>query len=256
MERRYRLRAGQLGPIQSSTVSCGAACLALARMLGDPATARWVIEGVDASRRAPGRAGEGPTERFARLERHIHRRTNSVLTYPGRVQAPWPRSLGTSPWGARIELEQHAAQGLSRYGLLSVRHLPAARLAGVFDEVVARVRPGSPALLYVGSGLAPRHACLLFRDPVDGSVLLYEPLTGAVSVPSRESFAASHLGLGGWNRAWFVLAPGAEAPVAVRALRALVPRPAPGVVGPAVLRDSVPGLLRETVPRAPDACPR
>ncbi len=236
MERRYRLRAGQLGPTQQSTVSCGAACLALARMLGDPATARWVIEGIDSARRPPERAGEGPAERFARLERHIHRRTNSVLSYRGRVQAPWPRSLGTSPWGARAELERHASVPASRYGLLHARQLPPTSLASLFDDVVARVRPGSPALLFVGNEIAPRHACLLFRDAVDRSVLVYEPLTGEVSAPSREAFAQSRLDLGGWNRAWFVLAPGAELPVAVRALRALAPRPAPGAIGPAMLR--------------------
>ncbi len=213
VERRYRLLAGQVGPAQQSAVSCGAACLAVARMLCDPMVSRWVIDGVDSARRRPTRAGEGPAERFARLERHIQRRTNSMLSYPGRVQPPWPRALGTAPWGALAELERHGAVDSSRYELLLARHLDAGDLGQLFDNVVARLRPGSPALLYVGNELAPRHVCLMFRDALSATVLVYEPSSGAVVLPSREAFAQGCLDLGGWDRAWFVLAPGSQSPV-------------------------------------------
>ncbi|MEP7160201.1 MAG: hypothetical protein ABI746_03785 [Dermatophilaceae bacterium] len=224
MERRYRLVAGQVGPAQQSSLSCGAACLAVARMLCDPMVSRWVLDGVDGARRRPTRAGEGPAERFARLERHIQRRTNSMLSYPGRVQPPWPRALGTSPWGALAELERHGAVDSSRYEMLVARHLDATALGQLFDNVVARLRPGSPALLYVGNELAPRHVCLMFRDSASGAVLVYEPSSGAVVLPSREAFARGRLALGGWDRAWFVLVPGARSPVGA-AMRWLLSAP-------------------------------
>lgn len=37
----FRLRLGDQGPVQQSPVSCGAACLTVARMLVNPQFARW-----------------------------------------------------------------------------------------------------------------------------------------------------------------------------------------------------------------------
>lgn len=42
----YRLRAGDTGPVQQSPVTCGSACLTVARMHVDPQFASWVRTGL------------------------------------------------------------------------------------------------------------------------------------------------------------------------------------------------------------------
>ena len=59
----YRLRAGDTGPVQQSPVTCGSACLTVARMLVDPVFASWVRTGEP---RLPGFPdGADEQERFA-----------------------------------------------------------------------------------------------------------------------------------------------------------------------------------------------
>lgn len=227
MDRVFRLGLGQVGPLQQSAVSCGAACLAVARMMRDPSLAGWVIEGREEDSRTP-------NERFAELERTIMRRTNSVFASPGRLQMPWPRSLGTSPWGAAAELEAHGAEPGLCYRIIPLRGLAPGALGGAFDALLARVRPGAPALLYVGSDALPRHVCLVFAGLHDRTVLLYEPATGSVELPSRDRFIESRLGLGGWDTPWFLVAPSAGGTRAGRQ-RARVLAPAPRT-NPALLR--------------------
>lgn len=226
MDRVFRLGLGQVGPLQQSEVSCGAACLVVARMLRDPSYAGWVVNGPDGDPRTP-------NERFASLERRTMRRTNSSLAYPGRPQLPWPRALGTSPWGAAAELEANSADPGYDYRVVPVRGLGRAALGGAYDAIVARVRPGAPVLLYVGSATLPRHVCLIFAGEGDRTVLLYEPASGSVELPSRDRFAAAALGLAGWDRPWVLVAPQAAPTPAGRARARLLsraPRPAAGAV--------------------------
>ncbi|MCA0436623.1 MAG: hypothetical protein M9891_18680 [Austwickia sp.] len=226
MTRVFSLALGQVGPLQQSAVSCGAACLVVARMMRDPWLAGWILDGPAGDCRAP-------HERFADLERRTMRRTNSVLAYPGRLQLPWPRSLGTSPWGAAAELEERSADPGHDYRIVPIRGLSPEALAGAFDAVVARVRPGAPVLLYVGSATLPRHVCLIFAGEGDRTVLLYEPASGSVELPSRDRFAAAALGLAGWDRPWVLVAPQAAPTPAGRARARLLsraPRPAAGAV--------------------------
>ena len=49
----FRLAAGDLGPVQQSPVTCGSACLTVARMLVNPAFARWITLGEGPSGDAP-----------------------------------------------------------------------------------------------------------------------------------------------------------------------------------------------------------
>ena len=73
----YRLRAGDTGPVQQSPVTCGSACLTVARMLVDPLFASWVRTGQPHPPGSPGGATEA--ERFAAYERVVMRRTNSLF---------------------------------------------------------------------------------------------------------------------------------------------------------------------------------
>ncbi|MBW3086515.1 hypothetical protein KEM60_02736 [Austwickia sp. TVS 96-490-7B] len=199
----FHLGAGQVGPTQQSSVSCGAACLAVARMLREPQIAEWVCAGSPYDRRTA-------LERFGELERALMRRTNGVFSPTGTAQLPWPREWGTSPWGAKAGMERWGADPGTRYRVLPARQMSAAALGELFDRTVARSRPGAPVLVYVGNDLAPRHVCLAFADRDGRDVLWYEPSSGQVEVPSREAFLTSRLDLGGWDRPWLVVAPTAQ----------------------------------------------
>jgi hypothetical protein len=98
----YQLRSGDIGPVQQSPVTCGSACLTVARLLVNPAFARWIVTGEGPRGDAP--AGATEKERFAAYERVVMRRTNRLYAGGGRLNMPWPRALGTPPWRARKEL--------------------------------------------------------------------------------------------------------------------------------------------------------
>lgn len=197
----FRLTVGEPAPLQQSRVSCGAACLTVARMLVEPGLASWVVGGVGT---APfGCAGSTPAERFGSHECAVLARTNAVR--PGRNcwQAPWPRALGTPPWGATWELE-HGAATAGPYGIDVVRMgiTPAAA-----ELVGARVRPGAPTLLYVGDDALPRHVVLVFTTGAADAPGVYDPGSGRVRPYCPSDVATGTLALSGWNRAWFTVRP-------------------------------------------------
>src|SRR6478672_9365450 len=115
----FRLRIGDIGPIQQSAVSCGSACLTVARMLVNPAFARWITTGEGPRGDAPGGATE--QERFAAYERVVMARTNGLFGGRRRLNLPWPHSLGTPPWGARGELEFGASRRGTQYEVRPLR---------------------------------------------------------------------------------------------------------------------------------------
>ena len=84
----YRLRAGDTGPVQQSPVTCGSACLTVARMLVDPVFASWVRTGEPHLPGSPHGADE--QERFAAYERVVMRRTNGIFDARHRPHLPWP----------------------------------------------------------------------------------------------------------------------------------------------------------------------
>lgn len=199
----YRLQAGEPAPVQQSGTTCGSACLTVARMLVNPALAEWIIHGVD--RHAP--AGPAPDPRppiarFAAYEQVVARRTNGVMGAGRRLQPPWPRALGTPPWGARHELEYGASDAAADYAVTWVRRLSGIRLMSVYAALLARVRDGRPALLYVGNLWLPRHVVLVVPED-DGTVLgVYEPSTGRVTELPEAAFTTRRLRLGGWDVPW------------------------------------------------------
>src|SRR5690242_12713094 len=151
----FRLRNGDVGPVQQSPVTCGSACLTVARMLVNPAFARWITRGEGPRLDAPPGASE--QERFAAYERVVMSRTNRLYAGGGRLNVPWPRALGTPPWGARKELEFGASRRGTQYELRLVRHLTKGGLRAAHARLVDVVGDGEPALLYLGNALLPRH---------------------------------------------------------------------------------------------------
>src|SRR6476469_8205947 len=115
----FRLRVGDTGPVQQSPVTCGAACLTVARMLVNPAFAQWITTGEGPRGDAP--AGATEQERFAAYERVVMSRTNALRGAGGRLNLPWPHALGTPPWGARAELEFGASRRGTQYRVRPVR---------------------------------------------------------------------------------------------------------------------------------------
>jgi hypothetical protein len=222
----FRLNIGDPAPMQQSQISCGAACLVVSRMLLDATYAGHVLS---ASERGPGPV---TNHRFAAMERVVMNRTNSAGGYFDRTLVPWPKRFGTSPWGAKAELENGAATPGTPYRMHLVRHLGPEALGTAYDSAVASVQPGRPALLYVGSDELPRHVTLVFAIDAWAAPVVYEPASGQVRAFDRDAFTSSALGLGGWDRPWVLVEPHATVAIAdrvgalARRARGLLGRPA------------------------------
>ena len=215
----FRLVAGAPAPLQQSAVTCGAACLTVARMLVDPPFARWVLDG--AGHPVLGAEGGSPAERFASYERTVHRRTNGLRVGRSGIRPPWPRALGTPPWGAKAELEGGASALGTRYECVVVRHLGRDARLAAYDRLVEHVVHGEPALLYVGNASLPRHVTLVL--PGDGARVLdiYDPGSGTVRVADRDAFVEGRLALSGWQQPWLLVQPTGHRRVRARAGGAL-----------------------------------
>lgn len=210
----YRLAAGDVGPVQQSPVTCGSACLTVARMLIDPLFAQWIQTGEPQLPGAP--RGSTPGERFAGYERVVMGRTNGLSWRSGRLNLPWPHLLGTPPWGARAELEFGAARRGTRYTVELLRTDSEESLRSGYDRLVEVVAEGEPGLLYVGSATLPRHVVLILPGDGDRIVDVYEPSSGQVRVLRRDEVIQHRLGIAGWDVAWMAVQPTGERRVRAR----------------------------------------
>lgn len=204
----FRLAAGEAGPSQQSAVSCGAACLTVARMMIDPALHAWIVAG-DAGPARP-RDERPPAQRFAEHERRVLVRTNALRPRGDAWQAPWPTSLGTPPWGALAELEHGASVPGTRYQIGLLRGARGAGLRRSVEHVLGRIAPGAPALLYVGDATLPRHIVLLYSDESHPEATLYDPGDGRADVVPLGPLERGQARLSGWGTAWFVVYPQAH----------------------------------------------
>lgn len=202
---RFHLLVGQPAPAQLSATGCGPTAMATARMLADPTLADWVRTGDKSGRAYPD--APSAAARFAAYQRLVHQRTNALLGPTNRAQLPWPRALGTPPWGVCRELEAVAAEPAVRYRSVLVRwslqRIPEllAALAGHLD----RRRPG---VLYLGSATLPRHVTLLVPDPAtDAGLAVHDPATGTVSPLDADRLARGVADIAGWSHPWFLIAP-------------------------------------------------
>ncbi len=138
---------------------------------------------------------------FAERVRRTHRATNRGRDEHGRRQLPWPRALGTQPWA----LARHLGGGGRAYRV-RIDH-PRER-GRDFDEVVAAVRAGYPAALYIGDHVAPRHVVLAFAATPDGSTLRsYDPSAGGEVAIARSAYVDAHLSVAGWDEPWLAVLP-------------------------------------------------
>lgn len=197
--------AGDRGPVQQSPLTCGSACLTVARMLVDPLFAQWIRTGEP---RLPG-APTGATEsaRFAAYERVVMARTNGIFPQGIRPQLPWPHRLGTPPWGARRELELGASRRGTRYDIALWRPDDAHALRDSLDRLVQVVADGEPGLLYIGNALLPRHVVLVLPGDGDRRLDVYDPGTGRVDHLRRDVVVERRLGISGWDVPWLAVQP-------------------------------------------------
>src|SRR3954468_488458 len=121
--------------VQPDRLSCGATVLVVARTLLD----REYGERIGVSPWVPARF---------RAEGLAPHRDATAPVRKGRLQAPWPRPLGTPPWAIAREL-----------GGRDVRWIRTSTDAG-YREVAAAVRERLPVPVYVGSRWLPRHVML------------------------------------------------------------------------------------------------
>lgn len=199
----FRLQAGDRAPSQQSRTTCGSASLTVARMLVNPGFARWIRLGLrrDASDDDVPDSGT-PEQRFAAYEQVVAGRTNALVGAGGRIQLPWPRALGTPPWGARSELEYGAAEPGADYDIAWFRLGGAPVLQAAYTSLQQRVRAGRPALLYIGNAWTPRHVVLVMPATGDQELDVYEPSAGRVVDLPRRAFVSRQLGIAGWDVPW------------------------------------------------------
>jgi hypothetical protein len=174
-------------------------------MLVDPLFASWVRTGHPNPPGSP--SGSTEAERFAAYERVVMRRTNSLFAGGRRANIPWPRRLGTPPWGAQRELEFGAARIGTLYTIDALRTEGEDDLVASFDTLVDVVAEGEPALLYIGNAVLPRHVVLVLPGDGDRQLDVYDPASGRVDHLRRDTVVQRRLGLSGWDVPWFAVRP-------------------------------------------------
>lgn len=174
-------------------------------MLVDPPFARWIVSGEGSP--VPGAQGRDEAERFAAYEGVVRSRTNRFRRVGGGVNPPWPRALGTPPWGLRTEMQTYGSLPGTSYEFDALRPRGAGALARIHRRLTEVVVEGEPAILYVGNAQLPRHVTLILPGPVRGSLEVYEPHAGTVTDFGADAFARRELTLGGWRHPWLVIRP-------------------------------------------------
>jgi hypothetical protein len=199
----FRLEAGDRVPVQQSRTTCGSASLTVARMLVNADFARWIRLGLDKDARDDDVPDAGTVEqRFAAYEQVVARRTNALVGAGGRIQLPWPRALGTPPWGALGELEYGAAVPWADYDVEWFRFVRRSTLDRAYTSLQRRVRDGRPALLYIGNTWTPRHVVLVMPATRGQELDVYEPSVGRVIDLPRRGFVERQLRMAGWDVPW------------------------------------------------------
>jgi hypothetical protein len=160
--------------------SCGPSCAVVARMARDPAYA------------------DATEPRFDEEVLETHRRVTGARDASGALQLPWPRALGTPPWAL--------ARQLGVAGTAYRWRVARFDRADAFRRVVDGVQAEQPVVVYVGSGLLPRHVVLALGE-ADDELEVYDPASGRLTRVTREAFLGRSLGLSGWDVPWFTVEP-------------------------------------------------
>lgn len=172
-------------------------------MLRDADVAAALLGGAGAPLgHATGTGTDAGGQLFAAYEASVHRRTNAAHDALGRRQLPWPRALGTPPWGLAAELSRLTGR---RYRTEWLRRRPRAVVEQSLGLLPARLAADQPAAIYVGSPTLPRHVGLVV--PEGEGLAAYDPARGTVSPWPSSVGDAGRLGLGDWPVLWCRVSP-------------------------------------------------
>jgi hypothetical protein len=180
---------------QASGTTCGSSSLAMFRLLTDREFADSLLQGTPAD----------VARRWARLEQAVLASTNRVSSGSG-LRLPWPRALGTPPWGLRDALDDLGRARGVRFEVVRVDGTRAGEVDTALRRVDAAVARGVPVPLYVGNGLTPRHVVLAVGT-APGWVDLYDPGHGGRTRVQREALRTGRARVSGWDLLWAVVAP-------------------------------------------------
>lgn len=202
-------RALASGLEQPSQTTCGSCVLVVSRLLHDPPFAELVVEGTDPETGEPEAGEQSPgslRDRFTAQALAVHRSTNALRGSDGRLQIPWPRSLGTQPWALAREMSTRCGERGRTYDVQPVR--PSRRTA-TFGRLVELVAADHAVPLYVGNRWSPRHVVLVLPDDdaTGDEVRIYDPASGRSYGIEGDDFASGSLRVAGWEIPWVVVAP-------------------------------------------------
>lgn len=209
--------------VQTDSTTCGAAVGAMLCAAGDPVLAYALETGVNLTRvrGANGSVSLADDARlvaasrgFAALQRHLHAlaRRGSLLGL-----LPWPRSLGTPPWGLAREVRWADV----RYRDVVVDVGDPVHVRRLTTRISAHLREGVALPLWTGGSTAtgwasavPRHVVLLV-GVVDGATQegarwrVYEPSSGKVLTVAASTWAVPERrdAWGRWSRPHWILLP-------------------------------------------------
>ena len=151
----------------------------------------------------------GPAARFGDLQESLQRRSNARAAL-GRL--PWPRALGTPPWGAARVARFPAAV----YRAVLIDDTRPTEVGAALARAARALDHGFPVPLFAGGDAAtglrsavPRHVVLLTNRTPDGFAV-YEPSEGRIFPLGIDEVAATagpSPALGGWSHVCWVLLP-------------------------------------------------
>ncbi|MFF1529780.1 hypothetical protein [Cellulomonas sp. NPDC058312] len=240
------VRWGTAAARQVDGTTCGAAVLGVLAAAGDPVLAAWLVTGRlpdgvvppeldglvlpepadptdpdapvwfrspdDRVVHAAATGTEASATRWALLQAALHRRS-TTRAVAGVL--PWPRSLGTPPWGAARVARFGRVPGL-RYRAVMVDDTRTDEVADLLARVDAALDRGVPVPLYSGGDLRdgiaaalPRHVVLAVGRTAD-DYRVYEPGAGAVLPLPRAALLAPDgpvPALGAWTHLTWALLP-------------------------------------------------
>lgn len=176
--------------------------MVVARFLGDP-DYRSMVEGGGLTNPRTVAGDAALRERFKAETLSMHRRITGLSDAAGRFQLPWPRKFGTPPWATARQLTATpAADGtFTSYSW----HVARTRLSSAYQRLLDTTAAGRVSAIFVGSTWLPRHVVLVVDAPGEGTLRVYDPARGRVSVLDRTAFTGNKIDIAGWDVGWFVV---------------------------------------------------
>jgi hypothetical protein len=185
---------------QQTQVTCGPTALIVHRALVDPVYALQLTTGGTPG--DPARHGVRAVEaRFRAEQAAIHHAATRTAVGP----LPWPKALGTPPWGAARFLNRLSWVTGVTYHWQPVDTADPEHLSARLRAITSGLALGVPVPLYIGRRI-DRHVVLAFGQ-ADGRLLVYEPSRGEVVTVDPDAVLGNRMAVAGWDRLEGVLSP-------------------------------------------------